>query len=876
MFIAILTLLSALSISGVAIFYSVIGLATIFPGAFWPVVIMGSVLEVGKLVTASWLYRNWRQTRFLLKTYLTIAVVVLSLITSMGIFGFLSKAHLEQNLAENTVNQRIDIINSKIVSEETYIKRQLKIIERAEKTLSKTGTSNKEALDLEQQSLKDVQDKFKTLLAVETNTVKDLNDRLKVLDKDVSDVLTSNKSFFNEEKAAADLKASQKEERADINKNISNAQARIKILKDDYAVDTAVIQKRIDKLREGNIDDKSEVNAQIEVAEANILKAQNDIDDLIIDREPLEAKMIKLEAEVGPVKYIASLVVDWGITKDVDTSEAVRWVILIIICVFDPLAVLLLVAANQSLIRKFPVEPIKPQEIVDLEKPDDEGIDLKWNAVMDKQNSAERMEQATQQLKEWKEKLDAFNAKVPKPEDRPVEIIQDDPQKKTEDKEIVADNLKDGFDPAEVEGYDEFNKKYEGKTPDPADVIKAIKREEEEEKQEQIERFKKREEEERKALEEYSRKAREDEQEHLYEQSISEQIEEAMEPERLKPDFTEVLEPETPLNESDKKQPSLGMIGVRPVDKKGKVVPAPKTEMTDEERTALLNKFHQEHGKFEDISADELKIERDESNRAQFLADVSLSKEEAEKQGPITESRMAFFEDMIDEILRGDVTFENVPVEHRKILAQIMDPELDNPQIITKGSALKEQTPEGIEEINAEGLKEKFMVEPKTEERPMTDEELDALLEGWDEEQKPTGKKKMIIKDGQRIFVPVEDKTEYVQNEEQSDDTLWQKTKELDIPEPEKNEIILPKLENTVEDVPEIVESLDIEQKIADDKFQKYRKRLTSEEDYHQRIEARINDLITRLENKEIKLSDLSDEDQKVIIDILNQNDGSN
>ena len=66
MFIAVLTLLSALSISGVAIFYSVIGLATIFPGAFWPVVIMGSVLEVGKLVTASWLYRNWKQTRFLL------------------------------------------------------------------------------------------------------------------------------------------------------------------------------------------------------------------------------------------------------------------------------------------------------------------------------------------------------------------------------------------------------------------------------------------------------------------------------------------------------------------------------------------------------------------------------------------------------------------------------------------------------------------------------------------------------------------------------------------------------------------------------------------------------------------------------------------
>ena len=857
MFIAILTLLSALSISGVAIFYSVIGLATIFPGAFWPVVIMGSVLEVGKLVTASWLYRNWKQTRFLLKTYLTIAVVVLSLITSMGIFGFLSKAHLEQNLAEDTVTQRIEIINSKITSEETYIARQLKIIERAENSLSKTGTSNKEAIELEQQSLKDVQDKFKTLLTVETNTVKDLNDRLKVLDKDVSDVLTSNKSFFNEEKAAADLKASQKEERADINKNISDAQARIKILKDDYAVDTAVIQKRIDKLREGNIDDKSSVNAQIEVAEANILKAQNNIDDLIIDREPLQAKMIKLEAEVGPVKYIASLVVDWGITKDVDTSEAVRWVILIIICVFDPLAVLLLVAANQSLIRKFPVEPIKPQEIVDLEKPEDEDITLKWNEMMDRANkeatAAVKMEQATAQLKDWKEKLDAFNKKVPQPEDKPVEIIQEDLQKKTEDKEIVVDNTIDGFDPAEVEGYEEFNSKYE------------------EPKEDQIERFKQREKEEQEALEEYSRKAREDEEE----QTISEQIEEAMEPERTRPDFTEVLEPEVAV---EPKKDTIGMIGVRTVENKsGKVVEPPKpqepelpnpAEMTDEERTGMLNKFHQEHGKYEDISADELKMERDESNRAQYLADVSLTKEEAAEQGPITESRMAFFQDMIDDILRGDVTFENVPEENRKIIAQIMDPEIDNPQIITKGSALKPEGEDGIEKTTAEGLKEKFMIEPKTEERPMTDEELDDLLEGWEDEQKPTGKTKTIIKDGQKVFVPIED---YKQNEEQDDTTLWNKTKELDLPEPEKNEIKLPELQNTVDDIPEIAESIDIENTIPQDKFTKYKKRVTTDENYRQQIENRINDLITKIENGEVKLNDLTDEDQKVILEILNQ-----
>ena len=129
----------------------------------------------------------------------------------------------------------------------------------------------------------------------------------------------------------------------------------------------------------------------------------------------------------------------------------------------------------------------------------------------------------------------------------------------------------------------------------------------------------------------------------------------------------------------------------------------------------------------------------------------------------------------------------------------------------------------------------------------------------------------MVIKDGKKVFVPVE--SEYVQNEEQNDNTLWQKTKELNIPEPEKNEIILPDLTNTVEDIPEIAESIAVEQSIPQTKFDTYKKRITSETDYHQRVEARINDLITKLDNKEIKLSDLSDDDQKVIIEILNQND---
>ncbi len=424
-------------------------------------------------------------------------------------------------------------------------------------------------------------------------------------------------------------------------------------------------------------------------------------------------------------------------------------------------------------------------------------------------------------------------------------------------------------------------------------------------KEKQLEEFKKREQEEKEALEEYARKAAEEEpvvEEDKAEPEIEVeqpkrdfQEEQAKEDEltrlsvqqsklnkqeRIKPDLTEVVEPEVVIEKPKKN--TIASLGQRIVEEKtGKVVTPPKpdlpnpAEMTDEARKQILDVFHNQKGKFEDISNEELKMERDESNRAQFLADVGLTKEEANSQQAITESRMAFFQDIIDDILRGDTTFENVPEENRKIIAQIMDPEMVDPPIITKGSALKEQRPEGLEEMSAEGLKEKFMIQPDIEDRPMTDEELDKLLEGFDDGQTTTGKRKMIIKNGQRIFVPVEEKQDYVQNEEQSDQTLLQKSKELDIPEPEKNEIILPDLPNTVEEVPEIADSIAVEQSIPQSKFDTYKKRLTSEEDYHQRVEARINDLITKLDSKEIKLSDLSKEDQQVIIDILNQNDGS-
>ena len=673
MFIAILTLLSALSISGVAIFYSVIGLATIFPGAFVPVVIMGGVLEVGKLITASWLYRNWKFTPFMLKTYLTTAVIILSLITSMGIFGFLSKAHLEQNLQSDTLIQRINILKDKIESEKMSIVRQNAVIDRAEKAINRdTGTASGD-IEVQQSIIADANEKLKTLLAVETNTirdlndrlnttVKDLNDRLKTLDKNVSDVLTSNKSFFNEEKAAADLKASQKAEREQIAVKVAEAQETIAIkiaeaekriaeLKADHKQEITKAQEIIANMRSGSQDNKGQFTKEIEIAEQRIFDSQGNIDIFILEKQPLEKEMLTLEAEIGPVKYIAALAVDWGVTDQVETSKAVRWVILLLIVVFDPLAVLLLIAANQSLMRRFPPEAPKPQEVIDLEKPDEEDVALKWNEMMDKSNAAVKMEQATETLKQWKEKLDAFNKKVPHPDTKPVEFVQEEivedestiphidlkGQKKTEDKVIVADNT-DGFDPDEVM----------------FDMIQ----EPEVDKDKQLEEFKKREQEEKQALEEIAEKSRKE-----YEEldidgfrpgkvvKPKATVEEALKmpeaesvqtpiQERIKPDLTEVIEPETEVS-------------------------PPKPILSNWQRADLLDNFHKEHGNFEDV---EDYIQNEEQNDKTTWKKIKTKTTTEEDYHSRMEQRI---EDLMAKVDAGDVQLEDLTPEDRQVIIDI-------------------------------------------------------------------------------------------------------------------------------------------------------------------------------------------------------------
>ena len=246
MIFAAILLGTALAISGIAGYFSIMGLTYIFSASPTPILIMGAALEVGKLVTASYVYRQWDKINTLMKTYFITSVVVLSLLTSMGIFGFLSKAHSDQNLVSGDVLAKISIYDEKI-------------------------RAAKDNIDANRKALKQ-------------------------MDEAVDQVMARSSDEKGAERAVAIRRAQQKE--------------RIRIQSD--------IQ-----------------------AEQKIVAAISE------DRAPIAAELRKVEAEVGPIKYIAAFV--YGATDISILERAVSWMILLIIIVFDPLAILLVIGANSML-----------------------------------------------------------------------------------------------------------------------------------------------------------------------------------------------------------------------------------------------------------------------------------------------------------------------------------------------------------------------------------------------------------------------------------------------------------------------------------------------------------------------------------------------
>ena len=165
MFLAVLTLITALSISAVAIYYSVAGLVAIFAAAAVPIMIMGGTLEIGKLVTAVWLHRHWERATWWLKTYLSIAVIVLMVITSMGIFGFLSKAHIEQTSASIESVEKISQLETEIGRYKGIITRAEEKIESAENQGADQNNVIQDQIDREQKRIDTSYDRVQPLVA---------------------------------------------------------------------------------------------------------------------------------------------------------------------------------------------------------------------------------------------------------------------------------------------------------------------------------------------------------------------------------------------------------------------------------------------------------------------------------------------------------------------------------------------------------------------------------------------------------------------------------------------------------------------------------------------------------------------------------------
>jgi hypothetical protein len=326
-----------------------------------------------------------------------------------------------------------------------------------------------------------------------------------------------------------------------------------------------------------------------------------------------------------------------------------------------------------------------------------------------------------------------------------------------------------------------------------------------------------------------------------------------------------VEEPKKKTEEIDINKPKNAKPFVLRTIKEPAVPIKPALPADENERKGMLNGLHQQHGKYQDVSDTELKGERDDLNKIRFLDAVPVTVEDARNHAPITKSRMGFFEDYIDDILRGDTLAEDLPPEIAHTCAIILSEHPNPPIVEPQPNAGKPD----IEVMTTEGLKERFMPEPKVEDRDISEDELNDLLEGFDDGEELKGGFDIVIKGGKKIRVP---KASYVQNEEQKTSAGWSRIKELELPEPEQNEIQLPIFKSINEsEVFDIADNITIETVLPKAGIDNHKKRLLSDEQYRQKIEQRINDLITKIESGETKLKDLSAEDQTVIIELLKE-----
>jgi len=380
MFLTVLALLSALSVSSVAIWYSVVGLMAIFSGATTAIAVMGITLEVGKLVATVWLHQNWHTTRKVLKVYLTTSVIVLMFITSMGIFGFLSKAHIEQTALTTDQYAQIETVDEQIARSVSKIGGWENEIER----LNKGQDVRVDQLIIrEQDALKEIYDKVskdKKEYTDQSNLdIESQNDRLaqaqKRKDEDQAQAGKQYKDgLIEQEKYNSEIERARRSElgvASRVQREIiaikKELRAQHKRIDKMYTPQIQGINDRIAKLREQATLKTEDIDTRVNELDGLITTELKKQDIIREEKRGLESGYRKLEAEVGPVKYIAALIYGQSVDQQL-LEEAVRLVTIIIIFVFDPFAVFMLLAASEGFIawrRKKDEDASKqPQETV--------------------------------------------------------------------------------------------------------------------------------------------------------------------------------------------------------------------------------------------------------------------------------------------------------------------------------------------------------------------------------------------------------------------------------------------------------------------------------------------------------------------------------
>ena len=355
MFLNILALLSAVSISGVAAYYSIAGLTAIFSGAVIPIIIMGGVLEFGKIITTVWLHQNWNRVNVLVKWYLCVAVVVLMFVTSMGIFGFLSRAHIEttSSVGDNTL-----------------------LIEQIDQNLG-----------VEQQRIKDNQ-----------ALIKQMDDAVNgLLNSSASNATKDNNRTATLTAQATKLRDSQKKERLAANQTIDETNKRI-----------------------------ADLNSQ---------------------KLKLNQAQLKVEAEVGPIKYIAQLIYGDNVDKSL-LERAVRWVIIFIVAVFDPLAVSLVLGATMGISSRRKERDTQTEEIVKeviVEKPVEKIVTVYNNDAIQR---AEALQEELEELRNREPEIieRVITQAVPIYEERIIEKIVEVPTETIVEKIVEVEKIVDNTD----------------------------------------------------------------------------------------------------------------------------------------------------------------------------------------------------------------------------------------------------------------------------------------------------------------------------------------------------------------------------------------------------------------------------------------------